>query len=159
MGARSKRIERVTRAYPEITRELAQFTTECHDGLTFHGAGRRVAIQTCWYATPFMASRDADALEMSNYRVIKADLLKRDPDGVEEHHFGHWAYGWYDRIYIRRDHPVAIALVRDWIKALEDYPVADDDDFSELEYEMDHPGDGLCYSDDSDLCGCGNNPA
>ena len=150
MGARSKRIERVTRVYPDICAQLTEYTKDVHQGATFHGG--RSETETCWYATPFVATRDGDALEASNFRVIMADLQKRDPDGVQDLHFGHWAFGWYDRIYVRKDHPVAIALVRDWTKALTDYPIADESDYSELEYEMNHPADGECYSDDPDCC-------
>lgn len=150
MGARSKRIERVTSAYPEITKQLRMLTVGAHEGLTFHGPDVRQELETCWYATPFVATRDADALEASNFRVIRADLEQQCPDGVQVYHFGHWGCGWFETIYIRRDDAKAIKLTADWIKALDDYPVADESDFSELEWEMNHPGPGECYSDDPD---------
>ena len=42
-----------------------------------------------------------------------------------------------------------------WFAALSDYPVADDEHFSELEWEDNHPREGECYTGDPD-CPCGN---
>lgn len=150
MGARSRRIERVTRAYPVICAELAQLTEEAHQGATFHV--RRNELETCWYATPFVHTRDSDPLDESNFQVIASDLQRLDPEGVQIHRFGHWGFGWFERIYIRRDHPRAIETVASWVNALSDYPVADDEHYSATEWEHNHPGDGRCYSDDPDCC-------
>lgn len=154
MGARSVRIERVTRAYPDICAELSEYTRESHRGATFHGG--RQEIETCWYATPFVVTRDSEALDESNFTVIGADLEKLDPDGVQKLRFGHWGYGWFEQLYVRRDHPRAILAVQSWIKALSDYPVADEEHFCRLEWERNHPADGRCYSDDPDCHPCGH---
>lgn len=144
-GARTKRIKRVTRAVGDIADQLARLTTECHQGATFHI--RRHDFESCWYATPFMHHRDSGALEDSNFEVISKDIPTADVRS-----FGHWGHGWYERLYVRRDDPAAILAVQRWINALSDYPVANEDHYSELEWERDHPGHrvGECYCDDDD---------
>lgn len=154
-GARSQRIARVTevmnRAYSGIADDLLALTREAHQGATFHTS--RQALESCWYATPFVQTRDSDSLDKSNFHVIKNDLVNQDDEGVQIERFGHWGCGWFERIYVRRDHPIAISLVAAWLTALDQYPVADDDHYSETEWDDNHPGDGMCYSDDDD-CGC-----
>lgn len=146
---RQKRIAIVRRVLP-AAEWLAQGTKECHEGLTFHGTRDHVSV---WYATPFMMTRDAEALEESNFTVIRADLEARFDESIELHHFGHWACGWYDRLYVRADDPLAILAVEEWHSALQDYPVADDEHYSSTEWEHDHPNDHECYSDDHE-CPC-----
>lgn len=110
-------------------------------------------------ATPFQRTRDADALEISNWEVISRDLIGRFPDDVEDHHFGHWAVGWVDRLYVRRGASQAMAAVGEWMNALADYPVADEMHYAETEDAENHPdADSYCYSDDPD-CGCGREAA
>ena len=145
-GARTKRIKRVTRAVGQIAEELAELTTECHQGASFHIS--RHDFESCWYATPFMQHRDSDPLEESNFAVIKKDLTRISPDGVDDRRFGHWGHGWYERLYVRRDDAAAILAVQSWINALSDYGVADEHHYSELEWERNHPGGSECYCDD-----------
>lgn len=148
-GARTKRIKRVTSAVGMIAQELAEHTTQCHQGATFHG-GRR-ELESGWYATPFERTRDSDALQESNFEVIRKDL-KRFGWGADVHSFGHWGCGWFERLYVRRDDAAAILAVQAWINALSDYGVADEMHYSALEWERNHPGhyQGECYCDDDD---------
>jgi hypothetical protein len=153
MGARAKRTQRVRAAVGPIWDELDALTRDSHKGAVFHT--NREQIEAAWFATPFMRTRDSDALAESNYQVIKADLEAISPDGVTDHRFGHWGFGWFEQIYIRRDDPRLIRAVEAWVIALSDYPVANEEHFCALEWEMDHPdGDeGECYSQDPD-CPC-----
>lgn len=149
-GARTKRIKRLEKIFPSLFAELTEFTNEAHQGATFHV--ERDSLVSVWFATPFMMTRDADALTESNFEVIRDDLQHISPEGVDVHHFSHWACGWYDRLYIRKDDAAQLRAVQAWINALADYPVADEDHFSELEWNRDHPGtyDGECYCDNDD---------
>lgn len=151
-GARTKRIKRVTALFPELCEQLEQHTKECHRGATFHISRRD--LESVWYATPFMRTRDSDALEESNYQVIRADLIRVALDGgnVEDHHLGHWGCGWSEQLYIRKDDPKLLLAVQEWINALSDYGVADDEHYSRIEDEMNHPGSyvGECYCDNDD---------
>lgn len=84
--------------------------------------------------------RDSDALANSNFEVIEADLKKRFPDDVENHRFGHFAVGWVEELLVRMFNdngkltPAGRAAV-EWGVKIEDYPVADEDDFSRREFE------------------------
>lgn len=146
---RRKRIAIIRRVLPEAER-LAQDTAESHDGLTFHGTRDHMSV---WYATPFMMTRDADALEESNFTVIRADLEHRFAESVELHHFGHWACGWFDRLYVRADDPLAILAVAAWQEELDVYPIADEGHYADTEWEHNHPNEHECYSDDHE-CPC-----
>lgn len=97
-------------------------------GDTFPGLHDREA----WLVLPIRNGRDADALERSNWRIILADLGGEDVDTLEVHRWHHWAVGWYELALI---HPSRRAAADAWRKALNDYPVADDMDHSDLEWE------------------------
>lgn len=88
--------------------------------------------------------RDSDALGRSNWRVISSDILAVDPDAYV-YPTGHWAVGWLDHlvipVLIDADRGVVLENLTDTFwrvflrnLALEDYPVASDEDFSEEEY-------------------------
>ena len=78
-------------------------------------------------------SRDSDCLERSNFRV-GLELLGGESDTVRVERFGHWACGWIEEVYIKPDseaHRIAKKIESD----LADYPVLNEEDFSELEQE------------------------
>jgi hypothetical protein len=94
--------------------------------------------------------RDSDALTRSNYtsmfkalREVEAEYAP--PVDFEEQPRSSWVYdfrqshslvGWVETMLIRKDAPPEIIKRADEIlNALEDYPVVDDDHFSNLEYE------------------------
>jgi hypothetical protein len=92
------------------------------------------------WAWTFSRSRDADLLEESNFEVISKDMEERFPDDVFIDCHSHWAVGWVELIAVRvldDDGEItdAFLAIDEWAKALENYPVADDSDFSEREYE------------------------
>ena len=99
--------------------------------------------------------RDSDALGRSNWAVVYADLYDRFGSDVDEVSFGHWAVGWVAELAWNVGNAELADAVEAWESALADYPVADDEHFSELEWEDNHPREGECYSDDPD-CPCGN---
>ncbi|MFJ7907467.1 hypothetical protein [Kitasatospora sp. NPDC096204] len=152
-GARTRRIARIRAAMP-FTAKLAELSVEAHKGLSFRID--RDSFTSTWYATPFTQTRDADALEESNWAVISEDLDKRFPESVEVHSFGHFACGYYERLYVRTDDALAIRAIQDWVERLENHPVASDDHYSEVEWERNHPSEHECYSEDPD-CGCEKN--
>jgi len=118
--------------------------------------------------------RDSDVMDRSNWRSIIADLGKRlggkdsTNDGLPKSmsviRLGHWAVGWVEWLTYDTGDAKAAAAVEEWQEKLRDYPLADEDDYSQLQIEDNHPDDGLCYctSDESDgcegvrgECGCG----
>ena len=92
-------------------------------------------------------NRDSSALDRSNYRRIYADLGAQAFDGgydvdpetrpaVYDWRAGHWACGWVEYLCVRHDAPEAVLIqAAEIVSALSDYPVYDESDFSELEYD------------------------
>lgn len=91
-----------------------------------------------WYV--IAQNRDSDALERSNFACIARDLQAAAekagvPDCVEQHHFGHWAVGWVDQLVLTRDAPESVVREAEAaLKALQYYPIYDEDHFSDLEW-------------------------
>lgn len=93
---------------------------------------------SAFYVAPISNTRDtSDALTLSNWRVISAELDKligHDESGA--HSFGHWACGWYELYLIHESDSAALQCADEWASSLANYPVADECDYSELEYEQ-----------------------
>jgi len=91
-----------------------------------------------------MVTRDSGVLERSNFEVIKADIeripepkgWKHDDAPVQVLRFGHWACGWFEVLCVHEDAEPQLRALDEWHKALEDYPVADDEDYSNREWEQ-----------------------
>ena len=94
----------------------------------------------------FGVHRDSDVLEISNWETISADLAERFPDDWTSESSSHWAVGWVEegRVRVLRDPDADIAeenlteaflAVLDWKERLDEYPVADEEDFSRREWE------------------------
>jgi len=78
-------------------------------------------------------SRDSDTLERSNFAcMLKA--LGGESETVHVVRESHWAVGWVEWIAIHQDDDKALRIADKIIAALEDYPVVDEDDWSELEW-------------------------
>lgn len=79
-------------------------------------------------------SRDSDTLEESNFLAGLAAIGGEDDDMVVVVRESHWAVGWIEWIGIRQDAYDQLRTA-DAIRArLEDYPVVDEDHWSELEW-------------------------
>lgn len=81
--------------------------------------------------------RDSDALDRSNHEVIRDALLEARPDSFRVEGYSHFLVGWVDVIRIDTSDPQAVAAAKSWHDALENYPVADDEHFSQTEHEED----------------------
>lgn len=89
--------------------------------------------------------RDADCLTRSNYRCLiqlmggkgtegaKGSQSINDNVRIEE--ASHWAVGWVQYLIINPEAKELVALAEQALERLEDYPVLDEEDFSELERE------------------------
>ncbi len=102
----------------------------------FDRKGLGVEDHQDWMVAPVATSRDAGCLQRSNWEVVTSELAKVDPEGLdhEVHRFGHWANGWFE-ICLVRPGSACDGICEGWESALADYPVADDDHFSNLETE------------------------
>lgn len=85
-------------------------------------------------------------LEEANFKAISEDLMSKYPNDFRIEHYGHWACGWVDRLVCRILHHKDKGLVEENIteafaKAieyhiqLEDYPIFDENLYSEMEAE------------------------
>lgn len=124
--------QRVEEFIEKMTQPIADFSTS-DDRLAQHWANSRE--DATWIMTPISVHRDSDTLSRSNWDVISADLLDRFEDSVEVMGSRHWAVGWVDCIAVEIANRDAVEAVLDWIDALEEYPVADDEHYSALEWE------------------------
>lgn len=88
-----------------------------------------------WYVVPVAQNRDSPAYEVSNFRVALRMLGGELEDVVEVHRFGHWACGWFEIILISPDAEEKVLTAREIESKLENYPLLDEDDVAELEYE------------------------
>lgn len=79
-------------------------------------------------------SRDSDALERSNFSSMLA-ALGGESETVLVVHEGHWAVGWVEWIAIHETNQTAIDIAEKILEKLEDYPVIDEEHFSELEHD------------------------
>lgn len=85
-----------------------------------------------WFVLPTKQNRDSDALYRSNFRTA-LEIMGGESETVEVHRFNHWACGWFEIIII---HPSLYdKAVAEIVDPLESYPVLDEDDMSQLEFE------------------------
>lgn len=78
--------------------------------------------------------RDSDTLTESNWRV----LLKRlggESETVLIIRDSHWAVGWVEAIYIHESNTTALGIADEARAAMDDYPVLDESDWSQLEWD------------------------
>ena len=78
-------------------------------------------------------SRDSDCLEQSNFRSALA-MLGGEGNDVAIEREGHWACGWVEHLLVRAKSPAA-ATAEDILSRLADYPILNEDDHSQLEWE------------------------
>lgn len=95
-----------------------------------------------WALGPVFLTRDSGLLGQSNASALRRALADRPElaEDWQETRCGHWAVGWVDHLAIRvltddGQETAMLGFVREWLSALEDYPIADDEDFSEREAE------------------------
>lgn len=92
------------------------------------------------------AKNEDDPINRSNLSVIHEELAAQWPDDVAIERSQHWAIGPFDelRVKVLVDPDIAIVegniteaffAVVDWARKLDGYPVADDDNYSDLERE------------------------
>ena len=78
--------------------------------------------------------RDSGLVEESNFwSALK--MLNGESDTVKIIRFRHWAVGWIETILIHESDKVSVDKGFEIEKALENYPILDEDDFYERESE------------------------
>jgi ABC-type glycerol-3-phosphate transport system substrate-binding protein len=102
-----------------------------------------------WSLGPMILTRDSDLLSQSNADALKGALAdaakKKGPGRVPAEDWqitncSHWAVGWVEHVSFRAlnkdgSPSAAFTFLKNWFDKLDDYPVADEEDFSNREYE------------------------
>lgn len=98
--------------------------------------GLNVKEKQEWLVSPCIKTRDSDALERSNFQIIfdKFDALDPDEENWEVCSFNHWACGWFEIIIVKEDSSVGKAALA-FESSLEEYPILDEDHYSQLTFE------------------------
>ena len=100
----------------------------------FDSAGAFLEDQQDWLVAPVGLNRDSGALESSNWHAFLASLPGPEGGAWDLHRFGHWACGWFE-VIILRPGSAAVGVGEEAQRALEDYPVLDESDLSDREFE------------------------
>ena len=85
------------------------------------------------YYVVYGRSRDSDLLTQSNWDQLEEEFDGKE--GVEIIRSGHWAGGWVETILIHEDAEDMLMKADDFAKQLSEYPVLDEEDFTNKEYE------------------------
>jgi len=86
------------------------------------------------YFILYIKSRDSDLVIQSNYDTIREEFI--DLPGVVEVTFSHWACGWIDELLIHEYAKDTLEKAEKIFEQLEKYPVLNDIDLSQREYDL-----------------------
>ena len=99
----------------------------------FDPAGKGLPDRQDWLVLPLSITRDTeDPLTLSNWEVALREL-GGESETVEVHRFGHWGPGWFEIILVHPDRETEVEEIEG---SLENYPILDEDHFSEKEWEV-----------------------
>jgi len=91
--------------------------------------------QQGWYVAPVTRTRDSGSLDESNWEA-QIKILDDAEVEYDTASFGHWACGWFEIVLVKPDEDGDPPQVLIEIEAaLADYPVLDDMDHSDREFE------------------------
>jgi hypothetical protein len=97
----------------------------------FDSKGLMLDDRQDWIVVPVMQTRDSGPLDESNFAAALR-ILGGESETVEVHRFGHWGPGWFEIIIAA---PELADKVDEIEASLADYPVLDESDYSEREWE------------------------
>ena len=86
------------------------------------------------YFVLYTHHRDSDILQESNYQTIKKEFINLP--GVIERSANHWAVGWVETLLIHDSAEETIQKGIEIHNSLSNYPVLDDEDLSNREYDL-----------------------
>lgn len=84
-----------------------------------------------WIVAPVGRNRDSGPLDESNFAAA-LEILGGESETCEVHRFGHWACGWLEIVIVSPDRAAEVEAIED---RLANYPVLDESDLSNREYE------------------------
>lgn len=100
-----------------------------------------------WFVLPVYRNRDSNCLERANWDAAVSELGKENEDSYEIHRFGHWGPGWFEIILINPHNDELVKIAEGIENILFNYPVLDDELFSQYEYEEANAVWKECYNE------------
>jgi hypothetical protein len=97
----------------------------------FDSKGAFLPCRQNWIVAPLTQTRDSGAFDKSNFDAA-LKILGGESETVEVHRFGHWGPGWFEIIIVNPSRKADIEAI---VEKLENYPLLDDKDFCNREYE------------------------
>jgi hypothetical protein len=85
------------------------------------------------YYIVYSRNRDSDILEESNFHSITEEL--KDHEGFISPSFNHWLCGWCEIIMMHESDHEGLIKADQLLENLSDYPILDDEDYSERELD------------------------
>ncbi len=79
-------------------------------------------------------NRDSEILEESNFDCA-LEMLGSESEKVKVERFGHWGCGWFELILVDPKSTKHVEIAYNITKALKEYPVLDESDYSDREHE------------------------
>tara|TARA_Y100000310_G_scaffold2787_1_gene3628 strand:- start:7394 stop:7885 length:492 start_codon:yes stop_codon:yes gene_type:complete len=97
------------------------------------GAYGNMSERQDWLLVPVSQNRDSGPFDESNFAAA-LEMLGGEGETVEVHRFGHWGPGWFEIILVAPG-SYAADVAEEIQRSLEDYPLLDEEDHSNREYE------------------------
>lgn len=97
----------------------------------FDNKGLNLPDRQTWIVAPVGQTRDSGPFDLSNFAAA-LDRLGGESETVEVHRFGHWGPGWFEIILVDPSREAEVQAIAD---DLESYPILNEDDFSNREFE------------------------
>jgi len=124
----------------EHIKDLAKILINNHNKFQCFGWSGAPEDRENWCLV-YTRSRDSGILELSNASVIEKALEDFDEDECVAERHNHWACGWVEGYAIRvyklgtKEVTKAFAAYAELKLSLDEYPILDEADYSEREYE------------------------
>jgi hypothetical protein len=124
----------------------------------FDSKGAYLDDQQDWYVVPVSRTRDTGPLEESNFESALEILGGERTNIVEVHRFGHWGPGWFEIIIVNPRAGKTMKKALSIEASLEDYPILDEEDWSEREWEaMAETWESMSLSERMEICAATGN--
>jgi hypothetical protein len=130
----------------DITEEDIKNALKRHSDFGYHGSNEEMFVT--WSYGPVIQHRDSGLLEESNAAALKKALEEAAKEGIfSEDDYditsaNHWAVGWTEHLNFRaieseesREPTAIFHWLTDWFASISDYPVADEEDYRERQFE------------------------
>ena len=99
----------------------------------FDSKGLGLEDRQDWLVVGISRNRDSSVLDESNWECALealAEVASDTEETYETHRFGHWGPGWFELILVKPG-SAAEKCAEELEAALADYPILDEDDYSE----------------------------